>query len=302
MKSPLMKGIACAMTLAMALAPCPALAQEASASKPAEASAGAAAQAVPTGKADAAQDETSAKSSRDDETSSKTPSSETAAGKDSTQVGKEASSTGKSDPQKSAPDPDEPADDSAKEDADGTNAVAEDKKAADGITILSGGSWQNTEDGKKQYLRQDGTLAKDGLYEIDGKRYLFSKDGFVQTGWQTVEYQGKQQRFHFQDSGIADTGVKTISGTLYCFDEATAVMLTPSMARPISSMHPAQRFVAGSRPMASGTVSTIRPASFRRAGLPRAAADIGSMRRLVPWPRDGQRYRTFGIGSMLRDT
>lgn len=226
MKSPLMKGIACAMTLAMALAPCPAFAQEASASKTDEAAAEDGTQAVPAGKAGAAQDETSAKSSRDDETSSKTTSSETAAGKDSTQVGKEASSTGKSDPQKSAPDPDEPAGDSAKEDAGGKDAAAEDKKAADGIIILSGGSWQNTEDGKKQYLRQDGTLAKDGLYEIDGKRYLFSKDGIVQTGWQTVEYQGKQQRFHFQDSGIADTGVKIISGTLYCFDEATAVMLT----------------------------------------------------------------------------
>ena len=158
--------------------------------------------------------------------SSKTSSSETASGKDSAQAGKEASSTDKNEPQKSAAGPDEPADDSAKGDADGKDAAAEDKKAADGITILSGGSWQNAEDGKKQYLRQDGTPVKDGLYEIDGKRYLFSKDGFVQTGWQTVEYQGKQQRFHFQDSGIADTGVKTISGTLYCFDEATAVMLT----------------------------------------------------------------------------
>ena len=226
MKSPLMKGIACAMTLAMALAPCPAFAQEASASKPAEAAVGAATQAAPTGKADAAQDATSARNSKNDGASSKTSSSETAAGKDSAHAGKEASSTDKSEAQKSAPGPDEPADDAAKGDAGGKDAAAEDKKAADGITILSGGSWQNAEDGKKQYLRQDGTPAKDGLYEIDGKRYLFSKDGFVQTGWQTVEYQGKQQRFHFQDSGIADTGVKTISGTLYCFDEATAVMLT----------------------------------------------------------------------------
>ncbi len=226
MKSPLMKGIACAMTLAMALAPCPAFAQEASASKPAEAAVGAATQAAPTGKTDATQDATSARNSKNDGVSSKTSSSETAAGKDSAHAGKEASSTDKSEAQKSAPGPDEPADDAAKGDAGGKDAAAEDKKAADGITILSGGSWQNAEDGKKQYLRQDGTPAKDGLYEIDGKRYLFSKDGFVQAGWQTVEYQGKQQRFHFQDSGIADTGVKTISGTLYCFDEATAVMLT----------------------------------------------------------------------------
>jgi hypothetical protein len=32
-----------------------------------------------------------------------------------------------------------------------------------------------------QYVLKDGTLAKDGLFEIEGKRYLFSEDGFIQT-------------------------------------------------------------------------------------------------------------------------
>lgn len=215
MKSPPMKGIACAMTLAMALAPCPTLAEDASTSDAGIASSETSSAATLTKKSNFGKASAPAQDSRDSAMSSTaSPSTESPSGTGSDSTVKPSTSETTTDPNGSKSD-----------EADTKDATAE-EKAADGIPILSGGSWQKTDAGKMQYMLKDGTLAKDGLFEIVGKRYLFSKDGIAQTGWQTIEYQGKQRKFHFQDTGAADMGLKAISGAIYCFDEKTAVMLT----------------------------------------------------------------------------
>ena len=94
--------------------------------------------------------------------------------------------------------------------------------AADGITrrydretaeIVTG--WIK-EDGSTWYADEKaGRLT--GMQQIDGKTYLFDKDGLMQTGWYTAKDSGST--YYFGADGAAVSGLMTDAGKLYCFGE-----------------------------------------------------------------------------------
>ncbi|MEH7052604.1 S-layer protein [Bacillus pseudomycoides] len=70
------------------------------------------------------------------------------------------------------------------------------------------------EDGKWTYYQKNGQRATD-FQLIDGKRYYFGTDGFMQTGW----IQKGSQKLYFSPSGVMQTGVQYIDGKMYYFNE-----------------------------------------------------------------------------------
>lgn len=68
--------------------------------------------------------------------------------------------------------------------------------------IMSAASWFH-EDGRWWYRHVDGSYTKSGWEQIDGKRYLFDADGWMQTGGQNVG----GRWYAFGDSGEMQYGV-----------------------------------------------------------------------------------------------
>lgn len=65
------------------------------------------------------------------------------------------------------------------------------------------------------YKDSDSTYKKDGVYSIDGYRYLFNADGYMMTGWQEIN----GYWYYFDQDGHMLIDVCTpIDGTYYYFD------------------------------------------------------------------------------------
>ncbi|EMJ4495827.1 cell wall-binding repeat-containing protein [Clostridioides difficile] len=78
-----------------------------------------------------------------------------------------------------------------------------------------------TENGKKYYVKSDGTYQKNSWLKVNGKMYYFDASGVMQTGWQ--EKNGK--KYYLGSDGLAVTGWQEIDGNKYYFDK-TGIMQT----------------------------------------------------------------------------
>ena len=76
------------------------------------------------------------------------------------------------------------------------------------------------ENGKRYYLKQDGTRAT-GWLELDGKRYLLDEEGYPKTGW--LEENGNT--FYLKEDGSVATGTVQIGGVNYHFTSAGVPIL-----------------------------------------------------------------------------
>ena len=79
--------------------------------------------------------------------------------------------------------------------------------------------WQE-EDGKRYYLKEDGTRAV-GWTELDGKIYLLDADGYTVTGW--FVYQGHD--CYVKEDGAMATGTVVIGGVSHHFTSAGVPIL-----------------------------------------------------------------------------
>ena len=77
--------------------------------------------------------------------------------------------------------------------------------------IQSGDKWW--------YKHADGTYTKDNWEEIDGKWYLFDKDGWMLTGWQ----RRNNRWYYFNQRGQMQTGLQSIGNNLCYFNESGAM-------------------------------------------------------------------------------
>ncbi|HBG2805405.1 TPA: cell wall-binding repeat-containing protein [Clostridioides difficile] len=78
-----------------------------------------------------------------------------------------------------------------------------------------------TENGKKYYVKSDGTYQKNSWLKVNGKMYYFDASGVMQTGWQ--EKNGK--KYYLGSDGLSVTGWQEIDGNKYYFDK-TGIMQT----------------------------------------------------------------------------
>lgn len=71
------------------------------------------------------------------------------------------------------------------------------------------GKWRTYSEGKK-YQKKDESYAT-GWYKIQGKWYLFDKDGFMLTGWQQVD----NVWYYLDAEGVMQTGWLDLDGSRY---------------------------------------------------------------------------------------
>ena len=57
---------------------------------------------------------------------------------------------------------------------------------ASASTALAG--WQQGGDGRYWYTYEDGSYARNGIKTIDGYEYAFDNDGYMQIGWQYINF------------------------------------------------------------------------------------------------------------------
>ena len=85
--------------------------------------------------------------------------------------------------------------------------------------LVMSGWYQSPEDGSRSYY-SDGQPVS-GLYEINGKYYLFSESGILLTDtW----YETDDAKYYFGSSGRALTGRQIIDGEEYTFDKTGAYL------------------------------------------------------------------------------
>ncbi|PBE36357.1 cell wall protein [Clostridioides difficile] len=98
-----------------------------------------------------------------------------------------------------------------------------------------------TENGKKYYVKSDGTYQKNSWLKVNGKMYYFDASGVMQTGWKTINnkkyYLGTDgarvsgwkvidgKTYYFNSDGVMQTGWQEIDGNKYYFDK-TGIMQT----------------------------------------------------------------------------
>ncbi|NJI79642.1 L,D-transpeptidase family protein [Clostridioides difficile] len=78
-----------------------------------------------------------------------------------------------------------------------------------------------TENGKKYYVKSDGTYQKNSWLKINGKMYYFDASGVMQTGWKTIN----NKKYYLGTDGVRVSGWKVIDGKTYYFN-ADGVMQT----------------------------------------------------------------------------
>jgi glucan-binding YG repeat protein len=98
------------------------------------------------------------------------------------------------------------------------------------------------EDGQIRYYQEDGTYVQNDFLKVDGKSFYFNEDGFLQTGWVTVEdkvyylkktgepgkigqmFTGQQniggKTYYFSPEGALQTGWQKIGGYHYYFQKS----------------------------------------------------------------------------------
>ncbi|TPF38314.1 cell wall-binding protein Cwp22 [Clostridioides difficile] len=98
-----------------------------------------------------------------------------------------------------------------------------------------------TENGKKYYVKSDGTYQKNSWLKVNGKMYYFDASGVMQTGWKAINnkkyYLGTDgarvsgwkvidgKTYYFNSDGVMQTGWQEIDGNKYYFDK-TGIMQT----------------------------------------------------------------------------
>lgn len=78
-----------------------------------------------------------------------------------------------------------------------------------------------TDNGKKYYVKSDGTYQKNSWLKVNGKMYYFDASGVMQTGWQTIN----NKKYYLGTDGARVSGWKVIDGKTYYFN-ADGVMQT----------------------------------------------------------------------------
>ncbi|NMS90312.1 L,D-transpeptidase family protein [Clostridioides difficile] len=78
-----------------------------------------------------------------------------------------------------------------------------------------------TENGKKYYVKSDGTYQKNSWLKVSGKMYYFDASGVMQTGWKTIN----NKKYYLGTDGARVSGWKVIDGKTYYFN-ADGVMQT----------------------------------------------------------------------------
>lgn len=78
-----------------------------------------------------------------------------------------------------------------------------------------------TENGKKYYVKSDGTYQKNSWLKVNGKMYYFDASGVMQTGWKTIN----NKKYYLGTDGVRVSGWKVIDGKTYYFN-ADGVMQT----------------------------------------------------------------------------
>lgn len=71
-----------------------------------------------------------------------------------------------------------------------------------------------TENGKKYYVKSDGTYQKNSWLKVNGKMYYFDASGVMQTGWKTIN----NKKYYLGTDGVRVSGWKVINGNTYCFN------------------------------------------------------------------------------------
>ncbi|MGX9757461.1 cell wall-binding repeat-containing protein [Clostridioides difficile] len=71
-----------------------------------------------------------------------------------------------------------------------------------------------TENGKKYYVKSDGTYQKNSWLKVNGKMYYFDASGVMQTGWKTIN----NNKYYLGNDGVRVSGWKVIDGKTYYFN------------------------------------------------------------------------------------
>lgn len=71
-----------------------------------------------------------------------------------------------------------------------------------------------TENGKKYYVKSDGTYQKNSWLKVNGKMYYFDASGVMQTGWKTIN----NNKYYLGTDGVRVSGWKVIDGKTYYFN------------------------------------------------------------------------------------
>ncbi|HBG5346720.1 TPA: cell wall-binding protein Cwp22 [Clostridioides difficile] len=71
-----------------------------------------------------------------------------------------------------------------------------------------------TENGKKYYVKSDGTYQKNSWLTVSGKMYYFDASGVMQTGWKTIN----NKKYYLGTDGVRVSGWKVIDGKTYYFN------------------------------------------------------------------------------------
>lgn len=71
-----------------------------------------------------------------------------------------------------------------------------------------------TENGKKYYVKSDGTYQKNSWLKVNGKMYYFDASGVMQTGWKTIN----NKKYYLGTDGVRVSGWKVIDGKTYYFN------------------------------------------------------------------------------------
>ncbi|MEL0679021.1 cell wall-binding protein Cwp22 [Clostridioides difficile] len=71
-----------------------------------------------------------------------------------------------------------------------------------------------TENGKKYYVKSDGTYQKNSWLKVNGKMYYFDASGVMQTGWKTIN----NKKYYLGTDGTRVSGWKVIDGKTYYFN------------------------------------------------------------------------------------
>lgn len=96
-------------------------------------------------------------------------------------------------------------------------------------TMVSFAGWQREE--KWSYLNSDGEeIRSEWFWEENGKVYYFNEEGYLETGWQTID----GCRYFFDESGVMVTGLAVIDGRLYDLGEKGELFIGDRMIEGIS--------------------------------------------------------------------
>ena len=180
--------------------------------------------------------------------------------------------------------------------------------------------WQETENGTG-YIDEETLEYAVGVKDIDGKKYIFSKDGLLLTG--RVKYDGNKYfvgedgtvqtgfidlddgKYYFDPDGIMVTGWQTIGENKYCFDE-NGKMYTGRVIIDGNKYYISDEGIVqtGFQTLADG-VYYFNPDGVMQTGLQTIDGKVylfedgGKMK--TNYSGSGYRFGADGIGVMLSD-